>query len=123
MKLYLVIVVFAVVNADYHIDGNFSLCYQTDQIVDFDLQSGQFNSLNILRAHEDEFQFIDAYGSLLIVYCNNGQLYSTSCISINEIIIPSFFNSCCVDLPVYFLQENVKNIVFLTKSGILQIYF
>jgi hypothetical protein len=58
-------------------------------------------------------------GNSLIVYVNNGQLYSATCVYINELSIPSKFDRCVYDLPVYFWKENIKNTIFLTKSGIL----
>ena len=118
MILYFVITILAVANADFNISGNFSFCHQTDQIIDFDLENDQlFNLLNILRLHEDEFNLI---GNSIVVYSHNGQIFSTSCISIFQIFVPLFFNTCCIDLPVYYFQDNVKIILFFTKSGILR---
>ena len=85
------------------------------------MESSQlFNAINILRIHVDEFQEINFNGNSLIVYVNNGQLYSTTCVYINELSIPSKFDRCVYDLPVYFWKENIKNTIFLTKSGILR---
>ena len=59
IKLYFVITIITVVNADFNLNGNFSFFHQTDEIIDFDLENDQlFNSLNILRLHEDEFNLI-----------------------------------------------------------------
>ena len=118
--ILLVFLLIVNVNADFKISGNFSYCHQTNQILEFDLESSQlFNAINILRIHVDEFQEINFNGNSLIVYVNNGQLYSTTCVYINELNIPSKFDRCVYDLPVYFWKENIKNKIFLTKSGIL----
>ena len=121
MILFLIVSFVFQVIADSNFLGNFSLCQPRDQIVEIDVQSGYlYNSLNILRLHEDEFQSIIVNGESYIVYCNNGLLYSTLCVQVNEIFIPTLFNECTIDLPVYYLHENVKNIIFLTKTGILR---
>lgn len=106
---------------NYKCKRRFSYCHQTDQILEFDFESSQlFNAINVLRIHVDEFQEINFNGNSLIVYVNNGQLYSTTCVYINELSIPSKFDRCVYDLPVYFWKENIKNTIFLTKSGILR---
>jgi hypothetical protein len=119
--ILLVLLLIVNVNADAKISGNFSYCHQTDQILEFDFERSQlFNAINVLRIHVDEFQEINFNGNSLIVYVNNGQLYSTTCVYINELSIPSKFDRCVYDLPVYFWKENIKNTIFLTKSGILR---
>ena len=123
MILNYIIMLIVAVNADYNILGNFSECHQNDEIVELDqlLYDNQlYNSLTALRLHEDEFQSINIKGESLIVYCNNGLLFSTSCSLINEFFIPRFFNECTIDLPVYYIHQNKKNIRFFTKTGILR---
>jgi len=112
---------FTVVKADFNIIGNHSFCHETDLVLEFD-QVGQLSTaLNILRLHEDEFNLIHMNGNSLVVYANYGQLYSTKCVSIHEIFIPSIVDTCTFDLPVYYVSnDNIKITLFLTKIGILR---
>ena len=123
MLLLILVLIIAVAEADYNIIGKFPYCYPKDQIFEIDFQNGLlFNSLNLLRLNEDEFQFININGEPMIIFSNNGLLFTTTCKDIHEIFIPSFFSDCTIHLPVYYLEGNNKNIVFLTKSGILRNY-
>jgi hypothetical protein len=119
--MILLLFFFTVVKADFNIIGNHSFCHETDLVLEFD-QVGQLSTaLNILRLHEDEFNLIHMNGNSLVVYANYGQLYSTKCVSIHEIFIPSIVDTCTFDLPVYYVSnDNIKITLFLTKIGILR---
>ena len=90
-------------------------------MLEFD-QKGQLSTeLIILRLQEDEFNLIHMNGNSIVVYANYGQLYSTKCVSIHEIYIPSIVDSCSFDLPVYYVSnDNIKISLFLTKISILR---
>jgi hypothetical protein len=119
--MILLLFFFTVVKADFNIIGNHSFCHETDLVLEFD-QVGQLSTaLNILRLHEDEFNLIHMNGNSLVVYANYGQLYSTKCVSIHEIFIPSIVDTCTFDLPVYYVSnDNIKITLFLTKIAILR---
>jgi hypothetical protein len=87
--MILLLFFFTVVKADFNIIGNHSFCHETDLVLEFD-QIGQLSTeLNILRLHEDQFYLKHMNGNSLKVYANYGQLYSTKCVSIHEMFIPS----------------------------------
>jgi hypothetical protein len=89
MKNYVSFIFFTVVKADFNIIGNHSFCHETDLVLEFD-QIGQLSTeLNIFRLHEDQFYLKHMNGNSLKVYANYGQLYSTKCVSIHEMFIPS----------------------------------
>ena len=90
-------------------------------MLEFDQIGKLSTELNILRLNEDEFNFIHMNDNSLVVYANYGQLYSTKCVSIHEIFIPSIVDTCTFDLPVYYVSNyNIKITLFLTKIGILR---
>ena len=121
MFLVFCLFLWSIVKGDYNIIGDFRLCHATDQIVELDLQSGElFNSLSILRIHEDEFHIINISGEPLILNSLNGVLLSTSCVSINEIFVPMYFSDCTTYTIVNYVDKNLKNSIFLTRTGILR---
>jgi hypothetical protein len=120
MLLNLFLFTIAMVNADYSIVGNHSFCHQTELLLDIDQKSQFYIEYNILRLHDDEFNYIHLDCNTIVVYSNYGQLYSTMCMLINEISIPFVVDTCTFDLPVYYIRDNIKNPLFLTKTGILR---
>ena len=79
MLLLILVLIIAVAEADYNIIGKFPYCYPKDKIFEIDFQNGLlFNSLNLLRLNEDEFQFININGEPMIIFSNNGLLFTTT---------------------------------------------
>lgn len=58
MLLNLFLFTIAMVNADYSIVGNHSFCHQTELLLDIDQKSQFYIEYNILRLHDDEFNYI-----------------------------------------------------------------
>ena len=62
---------------------------------------------------DQQIIFFNNFPSFQNEYVNNGQLYSTTCVYINELSIPSKFDRCVYDLPAYFWKEKIKIQYFL----------
>ena len=108
-------------SADYKIEGSFYNCQPTDQLVDIDIKQNDIaNALNIFKKFDDEFNFIQLLNNKFVVYSENGELFTTICEQLNEIFIPKSFSDCTIDLPVYFMIGNKKQVLYMTKSGVLR---
>ncbi len=73
-----------------------------------------------MKLHEDEFQKIIINGYISVSYSKNGLLYSTTCKIIDKIYVPSILDTCTLDLPVYYIKDNIQITLFLTKTGLLR---
>ena len=121
MMFHFFIFFFVFAGGDINITGNFSFRHEIHDILEIDLHYGQlFNSLNISKLHEDEFQKININGCISVIYSKNGLLYSTTCKIIDKIYVPSILDTCTLDLPVYYIKDNIRITLFLTKTGLLR---
>ena len=121
MLFYYLATFFNLAYADFKMVENFYFCHQNDQILDFDnLDNDLFNSINVFKKFEDEFNYVFVNGKFIIVYSNNNLLYTTSCEIINEIFILSSVSDCTNDLGVYFYENMNVSVLYLTKSCILR---
>ena len=76
--------------------------------------------MNIFKKYEDEFNVINLEENRLVIYTHNGELYTTNCDQIKAIVVPQSFSECTIDLPVYYMKDGNKIILYMTKSGILR---